>query len=615
MPNAYGRAFTTANFLSNLADLKAINFGASDPSGVWFVVPNASTNNIEIWVWQPDSIIATDEISVIRPDSIVPGSPGRCIQQLKFDASSLGGILSAIAALNTAGLIERTAGGSAAIVGLGALGRSLLGSATDTVARSTLGLGTAATRAIGTTTGTVRDAADTAYSNARTPTVHASTHNVGGTDPITVFGYLAVSANTTLTTTNQRQLIDVNATSAAITITLPAAATVGSGWVVQIRKSDASTNLVTISRAGSDTINGATTLPLAVQHQSFILFSLGSTSWGVMGTFSGTLPANTLWGRGATAGPPEPIASSNFASLVNGFVPASQIPGSYDDVLEFANLSSFPVTGEAGKIYIAIDTNLTYRWTGSVYAGMSSSLALGTNATTAYRGDFGNTAYLHSQETGNPHGTTAAQIGLPNLTNHLQVNTTQNQTVGGEKTFTNIVRITNTTQSTSTTNGAQIISGGQAIQGNLWVGGTINQTTSYSFRAAASVSQVIPNATFTKVIFNSKVLDTNNQYDTTLSRLTAITTEIWRITLFVTFNLAASTRILLTIYKNGAETNGVRVLDNQANIGFFAQSITVPEISLVAGDYLEIFCYTSPSQTIYGETSLITTYWFGKRIN
>ena len=39
----------------------------------------------------------------------------------------------------------------------------------------------------------------------------------------------------------------------------------------------------------------------------------------------------------------------------------------FKDVLEFTNLASFPATGESGKIYITIDTNLQYRWTGSAY--------------------------------------------------------------------------------------------------------------------------------------------------------------------------------------------------------------------------------------------------------
>ena len=65
------------------------------------------------------------------------------------------------------------------------------------------------------------------------------------------------------------------------------------------------------------------------------------------------------------------------ADLDGGKVPAWQLPSYVDDVLEFANLASFPATGESGKIYIAIDTNLTYRWGGSSYVVMTSSLALG----------------------------------------------------------------------------------------------------------------------------------------------------------------------------------------------------------------------------------------------
>ena len=98
------------------------------------------------------------------------------------------------------------------------------------------------------------------------------------------------------------------------------------------------------------------------------------------------------------------------ADLVGGKVPASQLPAYVDDVLEFANLSSFPATGESGKIYIALDTNLTYRWGGSSYVVMSSSLALGETSSTAYRGDRGKIAYDHSQTTGNPHNTTATDV-------------------------------------------------------------------------------------------------------------------------------------------------------------------------------------------------------------
>ena len=91
-------------------------------------------------------------------------------------------------------------------------------------------------------------------------------------------------------------------------------------------------------------------------------------------------------------------ADSGLAELdTNGKVPASQLPSYVDDVLEFAELSSFPATGEPGKIYTAIDTNMIYRWGGTTYVEISASLALGTTSSTAYYGDKGKIAYDHSQ--------------------------------------------------------------------------------------------------------------------------------------------------------------------------------------------------------------------------
>lgn len=90
-------------------------------------------------------------------------------------------------------------------------------------------------------------------------------------------------------------------------------------------------------------------------------------------------------------------ALSAKADLVGGVVPANQLPSYVDDVLEYANLATFPVTGESGKIYLAVDTNKQYRWSGSTYVITGSDLALGETAATAFRGDQGKTAYDHSQ--------------------------------------------------------------------------------------------------------------------------------------------------------------------------------------------------------------------------
>lgn len=111
-----------------------------------------------------------------------------------------------------------------------------------------------------------------------------------------------------------------------------------------------------------------------------------------------------------------------------GKVPSSQLPSFVDDVLEYNSLSNFPTTGETGKIYIAKDTNKTYRWSGTTYVEISASLALGETSFTAYRGDRGKTAYDHSQVTsGNPHNVTKSDVGLGNVGNFKAVSTVASQ--------------------------------------------------------------------------------------------------------------------------------------------------------------------------------------------
>lgn len=65
-----------------------------------------------------------------------------------------------------------------------------------------------------------------------------------------------------------------------------------------------------------------------------------------------------------------------------GKVPSANLPSYVDDVLEFANLASFPVTGTAGLIYVALDTNKIFRWSGSVYIEISSNAVNSVNGYT-----------------------------------------------------------------------------------------------------------------------------------------------------------------------------------------------------------------------------------------
>ena len=80
----------------------------------------------------------------------------------------------------------------------------------------------------------------------------------------------------------------------------------------------------------------------------------------------------------------------------SGKVPSYQLPSYVDDILEYSSKTSFPTTGEAGKIYVETTTNKTYRWSGSSYVEIGSSIALGTTSSTAFRGDYGQAAYTHA---------------------------------------------------------------------------------------------------------------------------------------------------------------------------------------------------------------------------
>lgn len=110
-------------------------------------------------------------------------------------------------------------------------------------------------------------------------------------------------------------------------------------------------------------------------------------------------------------------AANGVAELdSNGKVPTSQLPSYVDDVLEYTSKSSFPTTGETGKIYVDTSTNLTYRWSGTDYIEISPSLALGETSSTAYRGDRGKIAYDHSQSAHAPSNAQANQNAFSNVT-------------------------------------------------------------------------------------------------------------------------------------------------------------------------------------------------------
>lgn len=70
------------------------------------------------------------------------------------------------------------------------------------------------------------------------------------------------------------------------------------------------------------------------------------------------------------------IATGIDVSKLSGIINSSNLPSYVDDVLEYANFASLPPTGESGKIYLTIDTNRSYRWSGSQYVQITDTTAL-----------------------------------------------------------------------------------------------------------------------------------------------------------------------------------------------------------------------------------------------
>lgn len=84
------------------------------------------------------------------------------------------------------------------------------------------------------------------------------------------------TANYTVLAGDRNKIILCDATSAAFTVTLLAAATAGDGFTLTIKKTDATTNAVTIDGNASETIDGALTAGLATQYTSMTIISDGS---------------------------------------------------------------------------------------------------------------------------------------------------------------------------------------------------------------------------------------------------------------------------------------------------------------------------------------------------
>lgn len=133
--------------------------------------------------------------------------------------------------------------------------------------------------------------------------------------------------------------------------------------------------------------------------------------------------------------------ANGVATLDNqGLVPTSQLPSYVDDVIDvyatytkdnagiLTNIKIFSdldktqaVTGESGKIYVDIESNYQFRWTGTQYVTVGAPTVLGEVTGTAYDGGKGKAVAdkvnEHVAKTDNPHNVTKNQVGLGKVDN------------------------------------------------------------------------------------------------------------------------------------------------------------------------------------------------------
>lgn len=169
------------------------------------------------------------------------------------------------------------------------------------------------------------------------------------------------------------------------------------------------------------------------------------------------------------------------ADLVDGKVPSSQLPSYVDDVIEVADYAALPVSGETGKIYVTLDSGFIYRWTGTIYVRIADEAPTWGAIVGTLSDQTDLQSALNSKEDDIAAGTTAqywrgdkswqtldkTAVGLSNVDNTSDLNKpistatqtaldlkandnnvvklTGNQSVAGEKTFTNLAKFTNST--------------------------------------------------------------------------------------------------------------------------------------------------------------------------
>jgi hypothetical protein len=171
--------------------------------------------------------------------------------------------------------------------------------------------------------------------------------------------------NVTVTTTMDRSCQSVDATASARTVTLPDTPT--AGFEVTVAKIDSSGNAVTVTRSGTNTINGATTSALTIQYQNAKFKYIGAGLWLATGAGSA---------NGVTAA--STFATDNVLLRSDGTGRGAQASGIVLSDNDNFTVPQTTFANQKGIVYIKISST-DYLWCHSFNYGFN-----GTVTTTGY---------------------------------------------------------------------------------------------------------------------------------------------------------------------------------------------------------------------------------------